>query len=202
MATRWSLESLTVGPLSCETDADFWHDAFRDFPTVPRLKEVTIIYYYQNIDSFDLRCWAYFNTHFCRKDLFPQSMRVEIQVTIESARLGSWQESDLALTLLPLRRCQLVTFWGSVYGMRLFVCMCLFVIDESQPKALCECKHRGPPLHTFITLYYPRSFRYRAFKCLVHTRFKPHQMSIPRGPPVHLFEIKVGFWPILQTKPE
>src|SRR5258708_3045849 len=170
MATRWSLESLTVGPLSCRTDADFWHDAFRNFPAVPRLKEVTIIYYYQNTNTFDMGCWAYFNTHFCRKDLFLQSMGVEIQVTIRSERLNYRQGWDLAATLSPLRRCRLVTFWGrSEYGTRLFV---LPFLTYRNQRLLVNANIEALSYISYTPAVSGLS-RYRAFGCPLHTLIQP-----------------------------
>lgn len=113
MVNKWSLETLAIGPLTCRTDTAFWRDAFRDFPNVPNLKEVTIIYYYPNADVFDLRCWRYFNDHFCRSDLFPRRLQVEIQATIRSTRLDDQQSMDLREALQQLRVCRDVTFWGT-----------------------------------------------------------------------------------------
>lgn len=109
---KWTLESLTIGPLLHRTDHAFWNDAFQNFPAVPHLKELTIIYCCKHDYVFDMGPWPYFNAFFCRVALFPQYMHVDLQVTINSAPLNFIQGAQLATVLLQLRSCQRVTFWG------------------------------------------------------------------------------------------
>lgn len=112
MAEKWSLESLTIGPLCHKTDHAFWDNAFRNFPTVRHLKELTITYYYPGSGTFDMSCWVFLNSFFCRADIFPHTMRVDVRATIRSSlRSREWQRA-LTETLYPLTRYRQVTFWG------------------------------------------------------------------------------------------
>ncbi|KAF9648037.1 hypothetical protein BDM02DRAFT_2453879 [Thelephora ganbajun] len=109
---KWPLESLTIGPISHATDRAYWHDAFQNFQTVPRLKELTIIYYYPNLNTFDVNCWGYFDSLFCRRDIFPRLRQVNIRITIQSSPPNRKQEEALLSTLYSIRRFLRVTFWG------------------------------------------------------------------------------------------
>lgn len=112
MAKNWSLESLAIGPISHATDFAFWHDAFQKFPAVPRLKELTIVYYYSSAGAFDERCWTFFNNTLCRLDTFPRAMRVDIRIAVRSSPLSDERRRALHEVLLTLRRSHTVTFWG------------------------------------------------------------------------------------------
>ena len=104
------MESLTIGPLTRKTDYAFWHKAFHDFPTGPRLKrlnEVTIIYRYPHAGMFAIGSQDYFDAFLSRMDIFPRSMRVDIRIGT-----ASYPHLLIALKkrLSSLRRCRVVTF--------------------------------------------------------------------------------------------
>jgi hypothetical protein len=112
MAKNWSLGSLTIGPIFHTTDLAFWRNAFHNFPAVPRLKELTITYYYPNTEALDESCWTFFSNIFCRPDIFPRAMQVDIRVAIRSSSLSDNQQRSLDRVLSPLRMFHTVTFWG------------------------------------------------------------------------------------------
>ncbi|KAF9648002.1 hypothetical protein BDM02DRAFT_3187530 [Thelephora ganbajun] len=112
IAYKWSLESLTIGPMSHTTNYAFWQDAFQNFPNVPHLKEFIVIYYYPNANAFDMSCWVYFGTLLCRGDIFPRFMDVDIRTTIRSLSLSDSRQRYLIETLWPLMMRRHVTFWG------------------------------------------------------------------------------------------
>jgi len=112
MAEKWSLESLTIGPLSHTMDYTFLHNAFHNFPNVPRLKEFTIICHYPNTRTFDIHCWAYFRTLISRADIFPRFLQVDICPVIQSSSSSQKQEQALKGLFSSLRMRQHVTLWG------------------------------------------------------------------------------------------
>lgn len=113
IAKNWTLESLTLGPLFHRADYELFNETFQNFPALPRLSELTIIYRYQRDHFFfDVRCWSYFNDLFRRTDLFPQSMQIDLQVTINSVELDLEQRIWLGTKLLGLREYRRVTLWG------------------------------------------------------------------------------------------
>jgi len=112
MVKRWPLESLTIGPLYRRTNRAFWHDTFKDFPTVTQLKELTIIYYYPNANAFDTSCWVYLNSLFCQRDIFPLFTEVDIRATIQSSPLNNEQRLALYRALGSLSMRRTVKIWG------------------------------------------------------------------------------------------
>jgi len=101
--------------MSHTTNRPFWEDALQDFLAVPRLKEFTIIYHYPRASTFDLNCWIYFNALFCRADIFPHFMQVDLRITIRSSKLGRKHEEqdDLYMAFPPFTdHRQNVTLWG------------------------------------------------------------------------------------------
>lgn len=119
MAKKWSLESFTIGPMTDPRNRTFWHDAFHNFPTVPRSNEVAIIlHYYPSNNSLDGNCWAYFDTLFSRRDIFPSSMEVDICATARPQSTFTpvppkRQQRTFYQSLSLLRQRRRVTFWGT-----------------------------------------------------------------------------------------
>ena len=114
MRETWSLDSLTIGPLSHKTGRTLWHDGFRDFPALPQLKEFTIVYYFPNDGVLDATCWYSFNSFLGREDIFPRSMHVDIRITVGSAPLSPPRKRTMFWTLFSsLSKYKLVKFCGS-----------------------------------------------------------------------------------------
>ena len=85
-SSGWSLKSLTIGP-QVHQNADFWTEAFKDLPPLPRVDTVTIIYHYPGVEEFDTGCWGPLNRMLARQDLFPALKLVEIWATCGRYRL-------------------------------------------------------------------------------------------------------------------
>jgi len=87
--SKWPLKSLSIGPQIHETNAEFWAEAFKDLPQLPRVDNVTILYHYPKPTAFNTYCWEYFNRTLTRTDLFPALQSVYIRTSCGSYRLTS-----------------------------------------------------------------------------------------------------------------
>lgn len=94
---KWTLTSLTIGPQVHETNTEFWVEAFKDLPPLPRVDNVTVIYHYPRPKAFNTDCWGYFDRILTRKDLFPVLKSLHIR-----SSCGAYQ-------LIPRR-------WWSICG--------------------------------------------------------------------------------------
>ena len=88
LSNKWPLKSLTIGPQRNETDLGFWEEAFKNLPPLPGVDNVTLLYNYPGIKSFNTSFWSYFDRTLTRQDLFPALRIVKIQSTCESRRLS------------------------------------------------------------------------------------------------------------------
>ena len=121
--SKWPLTSLTIGPQSHETNAEFLVEAFKDLPSLPRVDNFLIIYHFTRSDTFETDCWEYFNRTLTRTDLFPALKSVYVQPRCSVFRLALlkwgyicdslWDIETKGLgprKLLSLERGQKVTF--------------------------------------------------------------------------------------------
>lgn len=115
LSKMWSLEYLTIRPLAHRTDLPFWQDAFRNFPTLPRLRELTLTVHYPRSSAFDMTFWTYMDGLIGQNDIFPRSMHVDIRVTFRSVRPRSGWASRLFSSFNSLRRSRVVKLWGNCY---------------------------------------------------------------------------------------
>ena len=100
---KWTLQSLTIGPQSNETNTGFWEEAFNGLPPLPGVRDVTIIYNYPTAKEFNTDCWVYFDRLLTRRDLFPALELVDVQSTCRSRGLSSSRWNDIRGSLLTIR---------------------------------------------------------------------------------------------------
>ena len=113
--SKWALKSLTVGPQIHETNAEFWEEAFRGLSPLPDVDNVTIIYNYPTVGSFNTHCWNYFDRLLPRRDLFPALASVNVQPSIGTLKANHrrWWTIYGALRVIRSRgliRSELLTF--------------------------------------------------------------------------------------------
>ena len=120
MKETWSLKSLTIGPLSHKLNRTLWGDVLRDFPLVPRLKELTVVYYFPSDEALESTCWDPFDNLFGRGDVFPRYMRVDIRITVQSEPLSYLQRRTVYFMLPSSSKYRPITFWG--------LCECSFLV--------------------------------------------------------------------------
>ena len=88
MSPRWHLTSFTIGPMYHEADAAFWEAALRDFPKLPHLTKVKIIYHYRTHGAFNTSCWDRFDSILSDRSICPLLERIDTCPTIRSQRMG------------------------------------------------------------------------------------------------------------------
>jgi len=103
LSKEWALKSLTIGPQSNETNAEFWEEAFRGLPPLPSVDNVTIIYNYSTARAFNTDCWEYFDRMLTHRELFPTLKSVYIQSGTRSQRLSPRRLSALFDSLHAIR---------------------------------------------------------------------------------------------------
>ena len=82
----------------------FWEAALKDFPKLPHLTNVKIIYHYRKSTAFNGSCWYCFGSILSDRDLFPRLEVVDVCPTLRSQRLGYHK-------LGAIRAC-LTHFWS------------------------------------------------------------------------------------------
>ena len=87
LSKKWTLESLTIGP-QCETNTQFWEEAFKGLPPLPRVGNVTIIERFSTAKAVNMDCWRYFDHILARRDLFPALKLVNVHSSTESQQLS------------------------------------------------------------------------------------------------------------------
>jgi len=112
MPARWDLKSLTIGPMYHKADTAFWQAALKNFPKLPHLTKVQIIYHYRTYDAFNTSCWSCFSSLLSNRGAFPRLEVVDVCPTLRSQRLGYHKLSPLLDVLKPLESGPTLTFWG------------------------------------------------------------------------------------------
>ena len=141
LAKTWPLEYLTIRPLAHTTNLPFWQDAFRNFPSLPRLRELTLTVHYPRSSAFDMTFWTYMDGLIGQNGIFPRSMHIDIRVTFRSVRPGSGWVSRLFSSFSSLRRSRVVKLWGnSKYGS----CSALLPLIRLSPRLLALIRRLWP----------------------------------------------------------
>ena len=114
MSPLWHLESLTIGPMYHEADLTFWNAALKDFPKLPHLTRVKIIYYYRTPKAFNHSFWYCLGSILSNRDTFPRLEVVDVCPTVRSQRLGYQKIYTIlhALRSIQSRDRSSLTFWG------------------------------------------------------------------------------------------
>jgi len=114
MSCLWHLESLTMGPMYHEADAMFWEAALKDFPKLPHLTKVTVIYHYRTPKAFNTSCWARLNSILSNRDMYPLLEVLDVCPTFRSQRLGWRKLFDIKSALRSLNFSgRKLTLWGN-----------------------------------------------------------------------------------------
>ena len=141
MPSKWHLESLTIGPMYHEADAAFWEAALKDFPKLPYLTKIKIIYHYRTHKAFNTSCWERFDSILSDRSTFPRLEGVDVCPTIRSQRTGTRYTSIVFGAFSTLGSSgRRPTFWGETSTATLF----LFV--ESNVKLTFLESRVVPPL--------------------------------------------------------
>ena len=99
--------------MSHETDDAFWEAALKDFPKLPHLAQVKIIYNYRTHKTFNTSCWSRFNSILSNRAILPLLKGVDVCPTIRSQRTGSRNTHDIRKALSALVSSGLrLTLWG------------------------------------------------------------------------------------------
>ena len=77
--SKWTLKSLTIGPQLHKTNTEFWVEALKGFPSLPRVDNVTMIYRYPEYEDYNTKFWEYMNSILSRKDLVPTLESVHVR---------------------------------------------------------------------------------------------------------------------------
>ena len=88
--SKWTLKSLTIGPQVCETNTEFWVEAFKDLPPLRRVGNVTLAYHYPKSANFNTDFWEYMDSILSRRDLFPALKSVHVQSSCAQSRRDHW----------------------------------------------------------------------------------------------------------------
>jgi len=104
LSKEWALKSLTIGPQSNETNAEFWEEAFRGLPPLPSVDNVAIICNYPSARAFNTDCWKYFDRLLTRRDLFPALKSVDVQSSFGSQQLSHRRWLDISASLRTIKR--------------------------------------------------------------------------------------------------
>lgn len=90
----------------------FWEAALKDFPTLPHLTRVEIIYNYRTHKAFNTSCWSRFNTILSDRAILPRLEVVDVCPTIRSQRMGYYSLSPIRAALSTVRSSgRLLTHW-------------------------------------------------------------------------------------------
>jgi hypothetical protein len=99
-----------------EADATFWNAALKNFPALPHLTKVQIIYHYRGTSKvFNTSCWDRLDYILSNRNMFPRLEVVDICPTFRSQRLGSQKIFSIrnALQSLGTFGCKVrLTHWG------------------------------------------------------------------------------------------
>ncbi|KAF9783517.1 hypothetical protein BJ322DRAFT_1071448 [Thelephora terrestris] len=106
---KWCLEYLTIRS-PARSDLVPWHSAFQDFPALPYLKELTIVYHYHNT-PYDTHFWTCLDRLFEQRVVFPQSVQVDIRMTTQSKHWDKEWQREFLRSLTSLSKHQL-KLWG------------------------------------------------------------------------------------------
>lgn len=88
LSKKWSLKSLMIGPQIHETNTQFWEEAFKGLPPLPRLGSVTIVCNYPEAEAVNPDCWGYFDRMLSSRDLFPALKFVRVRPSAGRQRFG------------------------------------------------------------------------------------------------------------------
>jgi len=114
MPRLWNLESLTIGPMYHEADATFWEAALKDFPSLPHLTKVRIIYHYRTPKAFNTSCWVRLNRILSNRGMYPRLEVLDVCPTFRSQRLGWRKLSDVMSALQSIDPSgRKLTHWGN-----------------------------------------------------------------------------------------
>lgn len=117
----WHLESLTIGPMCHEADHSFWGAALKDFPKLPHLTQVKIIYNYRTHRAFNTSCWDRFGSILPNRAIFPRLEVVDVCPTIRSQSIGYHNLFAVRSALSTLKTSgQRLEYWGQE-GMPVFL---------------------------------------------------------------------------------
>ena len=99
-----------------EADAMFWDAALKNFPALPHLTEVQIIYHYRTSKALNTSCWDRLDSILSNRDMFPRLKAVDICPTFRSQRLGHRKLSSLLTALWSLGQLDRLrlTYWGEM----------------------------------------------------------------------------------------
>jgi hypothetical protein len=86
VSPRWCLESLTIGPMYHEAATTFWDAALKNFPALPHLTKVQIIYHYRTYKAFNTSCWDRFDPILSNRNMFPRLKAVDVCPTFRAQR--------------------------------------------------------------------------------------------------------------------
>ena len=95
-----------------KADIAFWRAALKDFPKLPHLTKVQIIYHYRTPNAFNTSCWSCFGSLLSNRDAFPRLEVVDVCPTFRSQRLGYHKMAPVREALMPLGSGRTLTFWG------------------------------------------------------------------------------------------
>jgi len=88
LSKKWTLKSLTIGPHLYETNTQFWEEALKGLPPLPRVGNVTIVYNYPTARAFNTDCWVYFDRILTDQGLFPALESVQAQPSTGSQQFS------------------------------------------------------------------------------------------------------------------
>ena len=99
-----------------EADTTFWDAALKNFPILPHLTKVQIIYHYRGTSKmFNTSCWDCLDSILSNRNMFPRLEVVDICPTFRSQQLGNQKISSIrhALQSLSAFGCKVrLTHWG------------------------------------------------------------------------------------------
>src|ERR1700753_820044 len=99
--------------MSHEAGSAFWEAALKDFPRLPHLSEIEIIYDYRTHRSFNTSCWDRFNSILSDRHTLPCLRYVDICPAIKSQRLEIENETMVFDALSSIESLGLLlTHWG------------------------------------------------------------------------------------------
>ena len=96
-----------------EADSLFWETALKDFPILPHLTEIKIIYHYPTYKGFNTSCWDQFSSILSNQAKFPRLERADICITIRSQAMGYRNLSAVVRALSTFKSSgRQLTYWG------------------------------------------------------------------------------------------
>jgi len=111
-----------------KADAAFWGVALKDFPRLPHLTKVKIIYHHC-MPAYNTSCWTSFGSILANRDMFPRLEVVDVCTTYRS-QLPGHRHSLLIRSALGILQSSgvRVIYWGE--DVSTFLCLFPGIISD------------------------------------------------------------------------